>query len=394
MTKKIILTVLVALLMLSCQKDHEPANLESLSKEFTAIRQNFQKQIKQGQQNKNFSELVQQKNKQFEKLLKKSESVPVSDERDIIRAKILLQLSKPDDAEKIIDPIINKKTDYLKEAKMVKTQILIFQGKTDDAIRTFREIESQVNRDNDFFSICLFFSLKATDINVIDEYCTKILEAPDLPAEFNIYQGRLYSALAAVAYKSNRLEQAKSHLKKALELTKNPMEKGIFQSRLSQIELIGTPAPAIKGDVWINATPQFLPNLKGRHVIIDFWAPWCEPCRSTIPGLIEFARKYGDKGLVIIGFTKLYGMYADELEKKGQLGKAEEIALIRKFIKRHNIPYPVAISQEGEDYALYHVVGIPTQVFINPEGIITRIQIGQEKPEVLAETIKQFLEIK
>lgn len=394
MKKISILIVIIPLIMLGCQKKSERIDVGKLAKEFTSIQEYFQKQVKLVKEKKDFTSLVNQKNKQYKKLLKKCDRAPASDITEIIKGKIWLQLSKPDKAEKAINPILNKETDYLNEAKMVKTQILISQKKIDQALDTFQQIESRVSRNLDFFAVCLFFSLNATDMHVKRKFSLKLLKAPDLPSEFNMFKGRLYSTLAAAAYQDNQLEEAKILLKKALELTGHPIEKNIFQSRLTQIELIGTPAPDIRADVWINSTPLFLKNLRGKHVILDFWAPWCQPCREAIPVLVEAAERYRNHDLIVIGFTKLYGMYADELESKNPIEKAEEIEMIKRFVKRHNLRYSIAISQEGEAHQQYHVSGIPSMVFINPEGLITHIHLGQSQPETLGRRIKKFLETK
>jgi len=137
-----------------------------------------------------------------------------------------------------------------------------------------------------------------------------------------------------------------------------------------------------------------LKYLKGKVVVIDFWATWCGPCIRVIPTLIEEYNNLKDKGLVIIGFTKLYGMYRDNVENKGKVNREEEIALTKKFIKRNKINYPIAISNEGRDLEKYRITGIPTMIFINKKGNIDSIKVGSGNLKIIKNKIKKLLEEK
>ena len=66
-------------------------------------------------------------------------------------------------------------------------------------------------------------------------------------------------------------------------------------------EMQGQPAPKLALKGWINAEPMTLKKLKGKIVVLDFWATWCGPCLASIPHTNELMEKYADKGVVIIG---------------------------------------------------------------------------------------------
>src|SRR5437879_5302075 len=82
--------------------------------------------------------------------------------------------------------------------------------------------------------------------------------------------------------------------------------------------LIGKPAPDFKGEFSLNGKPTKLSDLKGKVVLLDFWAVWCGPCVSTFPHLREWHKEYKDKGLEILGVTTYFEKFAFD-KKTGKL---------------------------------------------------------------------------
>src|SRR5213082_98709 len=74
-------------------------------------------------------------------------------------------------------------------------------------------------------------------------------------------------------------------------------------------DLIGKPAPEIPGDFALNGKPTKLADLKGKVVLLDFWAVWCGPCVATFPHLREWNKEYKDKGLEVLGVTSYYEQF-------------------------------------------------------------------------------------
>jgi len=69
--------------------------------------------------------------------------------------------------------------------------------------------------------------------------------------------------------------------------------------------LIDKPTPRLQADEWIGSEPLTMEKLKGKVVVLDFWATWCVPCIKQFPTLRQWQEKYGPRGLVIIGVTNL-----------------------------------------------------------------------------------------
>ena len=97
-----------------------------------------------------------------------------------------------------------------------------------------------------------------------------------------------------------------------------------FQDRMARLNWLGKPAPAIVATD-VDGKPVSLAELKGRVVLVDFWATWCPPCVASIPALSELARKYHDRGFVILG-VNVDAMHEDVQEMK------KALPAVRRFL--------------------------------------------------------------
>jgi thiol-disulfide isomerase/thioredoxin len=155
---------------------------------------------------------------------------------------------------------------------------------------------------------------------------------------------------------------------------------------------VAASAPALRdivADEWIDQAPVKLANLRGRVVLLDFWATWCGPCRVTFPRLQKWHETYKDKGLVILGVTNFFG----HAEGK-QLTQAQEVAYLRDFKKRFHIPYGFAVADSSENDRNYAVSSIPTSFLIDRRGVVRLISVGSsgEEAAMLNKMIKKLIE--
>jgi thiol-disulfide isomerase/thioredoxin len=199
-----------------------------------------------------------------------------------------------------------------------------------------------------------------------------------------------------------KLATGRDTLTKVRELAKDADAKERIESEIDDLKnlesaietgrkfakIIGTDAAPLAVEAWVNGKPLTDGDLKGKVVLLDFWAVWCGPCIATFPHLREWQDKYGDKGLVIIGMTGYYNFkWDDETKKAGPAGRGpdgkpvevshdEEHAMLEKFAEMHSLKHRFAI-QDGKAMSEYYAVGgIPHVVIIDQQGKVQMMRVG------------------
>ena len=138
------------------------------------------------------------------------------------------------------------------------------------------------------------------------------------------------------------------------------------EQRASHAALEGKPMPALSVTGWINGEVKPA-DMKGKVVVVDLYATWCGPCMRAIPHNNEMLKKYGAKGLVIIGVcTSSHGQ--DVFDSNA---------------KAHSIEYPAAHDVDLKTEAAWAVHYYPTYAVIDRKGIVRAIGLQPDHVEAV-----------
>ncbi|MFN7022074.1 MAG: TlpA family protein disulfide reductase [Phycisphaerales bacterium] len=126
-----------------------------------------------------------------------------------------------------------------------------------------------------------------------------------------------------------------------------------------QKALIGKPAPAIRARM-LDGSDFDLASLKGRIVLLDFWATWCGPCVQAMPKVQKVAEKFADRNVTILGVNSDGG----------------DTKKVSAFLEKRKISLGQVMDADGSIGSAYAVTGIPCMVFIDAEGVVQDVHVG------------------
>jgi thiol-disulfide isomerase/thioredoxin len=133
------------------------------------------------------------------------------------------------------------------------------------------------------------------------------------------------------------------------------------------------PAPEFKLD-GLDGRPLSLAGMRGKVILLNFWATWCGPCRAEIPDLIELQNKYKDR-LQIIGLT------VDD----------DDADLVKKVVEHAGINYPVALASPEVRFMYGGIAALPTSFMLDIEGRVVQKHEGLRDPLLYELEIRALL---
>jgi thiol-disulfide isomerase/thioredoxin len=181
-------------------------------------------------------------------------------------------------------------------------------------------------------------------------------------------------------------------ISKIMQATGTPAQRraatsGYLQvrDRATQLGLIGEIAPDISIKTWINGGPVTLAELRGRVVLLEFWATWCRPCQEMFPKLQKLHEQESLRGLEITAITRHYMAYGGT-----EASMTEELQLMRAMLTEHEVSFSVGVAEDERLQAIYGANGLPTVVLIDRQGLVRYAGPGADDAG-FDETLQQCL---
>ena len=182
--------------------------------------------------------------------------------------------------------------------------------------------------------------------------------------------------------------EAIAFLQTELKKWRDTSMRARIQKNIHLISLEGTPAQPLEIKEHLGPQPKSLAALKGKPVLLFFWAHWCGDCKGQAPALAKLQSEFGDQGLTIVGPTQRYG-YAARGEDATPAQELEYIETIRRqyYSALGNMPVPVS----EENFKNYGSSTTPTLVLLDRNGIVRLYHPGQMSYEELAAKVVAVL---
>jgi len=135
------------------------------------------------------------------------------------------------------------------------------------------------------------------------------------------------------------------------------------------------PAPDVAGDSLNGQGHVSLPKWKGKVVLVDFWATWCEPCKKSFPAIEALRVKYGASGLEIVGISE-----------------DDEPAGVKGFGDKFGAKFPLVWDKDKSMAGKWHPDTMPSTFIVDKQGVVRFVHIGYHDDEKEIETeVKSLL---
>ncbi|HEV7904238.1 MAG TPA: TlpA disulfide reductase family protein [Pyrinomonadaceae bacterium] len=214
-------------------------------------------------------------------------------------------------------------------------------------------------RDAVFYRTLSFISDAALDLKHTDEAIAALQELRRLSLSFP--SADLYRRATVLM---NRIVPAVAYVSKP----DDPLFRTETGARL---------APEIAVADWIEQKPATLAGLRGRVVLLDFWALWCTPCHAALPHIAEWQEKYKERGLSVVALTE----YRNTVNGR-RVRTPQEEGELRRFKRASRLPFGFAVADTQETADAYGVTTIPVAVLIDRRGVVRFLNVGANETDI------------
>jgi thiol-disulfide isomerase/thioredoxin len=118
-------------------------------------------------------------------------------------------------------------------------------------------------------------------------------------------------------------------------------------------------------------------DLRGKVVLIDYWATWCEPCKKEMPGYQKLLDRYGPRGFAVVGFK-----FDTMMDMEDPI----------EFAKKIGVHYPLGVATDDLKQKFGGIEGLPTTMLYDPRGILRKKVIGFEYTDEFEADVKTLLQ--
>lgn len=138
---------------------------------------------------------------------------------------------------------------------------------------------------------------------------------------------------------------------------------------------VGSQAPEIELKDLNDETVR-LSDLRGKPVLVNFWATWCAPCRFEMPLMEKKYRAYKESEKFVI-------LAVDVKDDSG-------VDAVRNFISELSLTFPVLLDSDGSAETAYHILGLPMSFFIDRRGVIRATRVGAMSEQYIDEQLQKI----
>ena len=213
-----------------------------------------------------------------------------------------------------------------------------------------------------------------------------------------VHLGDVRALAGDVEVARTRYQEAKQAAQSDAELDRYDPRRRAERDADLRLKLIGRTAPEIASPTWFGGEAVPLSSLEGKVAVLDFWATWCQPCRSVMPKLDELHRAIEARGGVVLGVTRFYAngflphdagdLHAGEPVRG--MDEATYLGHLATFKARTKIGYPFVVVAP-QSFKDYEITGIPTVVVVGRDGKVAYVAVGGMREALIRMAVDRAL---